>query len=83
MARIHVLGAGTPTPTPTRFGSAYAVEVGGELLTSTKSSAIVPRPFGRHLRVAAGIDEPHSVDTVDTPGDGDITYWGGNEAVVQ
>ena len=29
MARIHVLGAGTPTPTPTRFGSAYAVEVAG------------------------------------------------------
>lgn len=32
MARVHILGAGTPTPTPTRFGSAYAVEVGGEHL---------------------------------------------------
>ncbi len=32
MARVHVLGAGTPTPTPTRFGSSYVVEVGGEQL---------------------------------------------------
>ena len=30
MARIHVLGAGTPTPTPTRFGSSYVVEIGGQ-----------------------------------------------------
>ena len=27
MARIHVLGAGTPTPTPTRFGSSFALEL--------------------------------------------------------
>ena len=27
MARIHVLGAGTTTPTPTRFGSSYVVEL--------------------------------------------------------
>jgi ribonuclease BN (tRNA processing enzyme) len=32
MARVHILGAGTPTPTPDRFGSAFAVEVGGEHL---------------------------------------------------
>ncbi len=32
MARIHVLGAGTPTPTPTRFGSSYVVELGGQYL---------------------------------------------------
>ena len=32
MARIHILGAGTPTPTPTRFGSSYVVEVAGELI---------------------------------------------------
>ena len=32
MARIHILGAGTPTPTPARFGSSYVVEVGGELV---------------------------------------------------
>jgi ribonuclease BN (tRNA processing enzyme) len=30
MARVFVLGAGTPTPTPHRFGSAFAVEIGGE-----------------------------------------------------
>jgi len=30
MARIHVLGAGTPTPTPDRFGSSYVVDVAGE-----------------------------------------------------
>ena len=30
MARIHVLGAGTPTPTPARFGSSFVVEVAGE-----------------------------------------------------
>jgi len=30
--RVHILGAGTPTPTPDRFGSAFAVEVGGEYL---------------------------------------------------
>lgn len=32
MAEVTVLGAGTPTPTPTRFGSSYALRVGGELL---------------------------------------------------
>ena len=32
MARIHVLGAGTPTPTPDRFGSSFVVEVAGEQL---------------------------------------------------
>ena len=30
MARLYVLGAGTPTPTPTRFGSAYVLEIEGE-----------------------------------------------------
>ncbi len=32
MAKIHVLGAGTPTPTRTRFGSSSVVEVAGEKL---------------------------------------------------
>ena len=32
MAQVHILGAGTPTPTPERWGSAYAVEIGGEYL---------------------------------------------------
>ena len=30
MARLYVLGAGTPTPTPTRFGSAYVLDIEGE-----------------------------------------------------
>jgi ribonuclease Z len=32
MTRVHVLGAGTPTPTPDRWGSAFALEIGGEHL---------------------------------------------------
>ena len=32
MAEVVVLGAGTPTPTATRFGSSYVLRVGGELL---------------------------------------------------
>ena len=32
MARIYVLGAGTPTPTPTRFGSSYVAEVGNDYI---------------------------------------------------
>ena len=30
--RIHVIGAGTPTPTPNRYGSSFVVEVAGEQL---------------------------------------------------
>ena len=32
MARVYVLGAGTPTPTPTRFGSSYVVKTGDEYI---------------------------------------------------
>ena len=32
MAQVFILGAGTPMPTPSRFGSAYVVEIGGEYL---------------------------------------------------
>jgi ribonuclease Z len=32
MAQVFVLGAGTPTPTPQRWGSAFAVEASGEYL---------------------------------------------------
>src|SRR2546422_4217296 len=32
MTQVFVLGAGTPTPTPDRWGSAFAVDVGGEYL---------------------------------------------------
>ena len=28
--RLYVLGAGTPTPTPDRYGSAYVLELGDE-----------------------------------------------------
>ena len=30
MTRLYILGAGTPTPTPERFGSAYVVDTGGD-----------------------------------------------------
>lgn len=32
MIRIHILGGGTPTPTKERFGSAFAVEIGDDVL---------------------------------------------------
>jgi hypothetical protein len=32
MAQVYSLGAGTPTPTPTRFGSAHVVEIAGDYL---------------------------------------------------
>ena len=30
MARLTILGAGTPTPTPSRYGTSYVLEIGGE-----------------------------------------------------
>jgi ribonuclease Z len=32
MTRVYILGAGTPTPTPDRWGSAFALEIGGDRL---------------------------------------------------
>ncbi len=49
MVKLHVLGAGTPTPTPTRFGSAYAVEVGGQYLMFDCG------PAATHKLVQAGL----------------------------
>lgn len=49
MARIYVLGAGTPTPTPTRFGSAFVVEVAGEHLM------VDCGPAATHKLVKAGL----------------------------
>ena len=49
MARIHVIGAGTPTPTPTRFGSSFVVEVAGELVM------IDCGPAATHKLVKAGL----------------------------
>ena len=39
MAKIHILGAGTPTPTPDRFGSAFAVQMGGEAMAAAPAKA--------------------------------------------
>ena len=49
MARIHVLGAGTPTPTPTRFGSSFVVEVAGEQVM------VDCGPAATHKLVQAGL----------------------------
>ena len=47
--RVYVLGAGTPTPTPTRFGSSFAVEVGDDLLM------VDCGPAATHKLVKAGL----------------------------
>lgn len=49
MARITVLGAGTPTPTPTRYGSAYVLEIGAERMM------IDCGPATTHKLVKAGL----------------------------
>lgn len=49
MAQVYILGAGTPTPTPTRWGSAYAVHIGGEYLMFDCG------PAATHKLVKAGI----------------------------
>ena len=49
MARITVLGAGTPTPTPTRYGSAYVLEIGEERMM------IDCGPAATHKLVKAGL----------------------------
>ena len=49
MARIHVLGAGTPTPTPARFGSSYVAEVAGDQIM------IDCGPAATHKLVQAGL----------------------------
>ncbi len=49
MTRIHVLGAGTPTPTPARFGSAFALEIGDQQLM------VDCGPAATHKLVKAGL----------------------------
>lgn len=50
MTRVHVLGAGTPTPTPTRFGSSFAIELpGGEQIM------VDCGPAATHKLVKAGL----------------------------
>ena len=49
MSRIIVLGAGTPTPTPARFGSSYVVELNGQHLMFDCG------PAATHKLVKAGL----------------------------
>ena len=49
MAVIHILGAGTPTPTPDRFGSSYVVELSSEKIM------IDCGPATTHKMVKAGL----------------------------
>lgn len=47
--KIYVLGAGTPTPTPARFGSSYVIDVDGELIMFDCG------PAATHKLVKAGL----------------------------
>ena len=47
--KVYVLGAGTPTPTPTRFGSAFAMRIGDETLMLDCG------PAATHKLVKAGL----------------------------
>lgn len=49
MTRVHILGAGTPTPTPERFGSAYVVETGDDKIMFDCG------PAATHKLVKAGL----------------------------
>ncbi len=49
MTRVHILGAGTPTPTPTRFGSSFVAEVGDEQIM------VDCGPAATHKLVQAGL----------------------------
>lgn len=49
MTRLHILGAGTPTPTPERFGSAYVVDTGSDLVMFDCG------PAATHKLVKAGL----------------------------
>jgi ribonuclease BN (tRNA processing enzyme) len=55
LATLYVLGAGTPTPTPTRFGSSYVLEVAGERLMFDCG------PAATHKLVKAGL-KPTEID---------------------
>ena len=49
MAEIYTLGAGTPTPTPTRFGSSHVLRLGDQLLMFDCG------PAATHKLVKAGL----------------------------
>lgn len=55
--KIHILGSGTPTPTPDRFGSSYVAEVNGQFIM------IDCGPAATWKLVKAGL-LPTQVDTV-------------------
>ena len=57
MARVHILGAGTPTPTPARFGSSFVAEVAGEHIM------VDCGPAATHKLVKAGL-WPTDIDHV-------------------
>ena len=57
MARVHILGAGTPTPTPERFGSSFVAEVAGEKIM------VDCGPAATHKLVQAGL-WPTDIDYV-------------------
>jgi ribonuclease BN (tRNA processing enzyme) len=57
MAQVYIVASGTPTPTPSRFGSAYAVQVGGEYLMFDRG------PAATHKLVKCGIF-PTQVDNL-------------------
>jgi len=49
MTSIHVLGAGTPTPTPARFGSSFAIKIGDDQIMLDCG------PAATHKLVKAGL----------------------------
>ena len=55
--RVHVLGAGTPTPTPTRFGTSFVLDMGDEKLM------VDCGPAATHKLVKAGL-WPTQIDHV-------------------
>jgi hypothetical protein len=60
MGQVYILGAGTPTPTATRFGSAHVVEVAGDYLMFDCG------PAATHKLVKAGLF-PTKVDYLHPP----------------
>lgn len=57
MTRVHIIGAGSPRPTPVRFGSCYVAEVGGERLMMDCG------PASTWKLIRAGMN-PGMIDTV-------------------
>lgn len=57
MTQLYVIGAGTPTPTPERFGSAYVVDTGSDLVMFDCG------PAATHKLVKAGL-WPTNIDNL-------------------